>query len=217
MTQVKITGKLKRHHGLPAEGNSWGGATIDVQFHGYSQTATEQRPSDRDKITTNPDGTWEHYVWRNSEGDYDSYYTFKFPYGQPIKVVLTAATPNEIPFSQLAIASTPPDDPTYPSLIAIINDQLAASGVSFPAGGNAGQVLGIAQTTPRVFEWQDAGVSFTQSVAAATWTFNHTLNRVPALEVTDLAGNRLFVETQATLIQAIVKSLSPVTGILYLI
>jgi hypothetical protein len=215
MTQVKITGLLKHHHGL-LSGNGWGGANIDIQFHGYSQTATEQRPSDRDKITTNPDGTWEHSVWRNSEGDYDSYYTFKFPYGQPIKVVITAATPNEIPFSQLAIASTPTDDPNYPSLIEIINAQLAASGVSFPAGGTAGQVLGISQTTPRVLEWQDAGVSFTQSVAAATWTFNHTLNRVPALEVTDLAGNRLFVETQATLTQAIVRSLSPVTGIVYL-
>jgi hypothetical protein len=156
MTQVKITGKLKRHHGLPAEGNSWGGATIDVQFHGYSQTATEQRPSDRDKITTNPDGTWEHYVWRNSEGDYDSYYTFKFPYGQPIKVTLDAATPAQIDFSQAVLNSTPASDPNYPSLIAIINAQLAASGVSFPAGGTAGQVLGISQTTPRVFEWKDS-------------------------------------------------------------
>jgi hypothetical protein len=59
-------------------------------------------------------------------------------------------------------------------------------------------------------------VSFTQSVAASVWTFNHTLNRRPAIQVTDLAGNLLFVETQATLTQAIVKSESPVTGIVYL-
>lgn len=60
------------------------------------------------------------------------------------------------------------------------------------------------------------GVEFTQSVAAQTWTFNHTLNRVPKIEVTDLAGNRLWVETQVTLTQAIVRSKVPATGIVKL-
>jgi hypothetical protein len=216
MTQVRIIGLLRHHHGL-LSGNGWGGAAIDIEFHGYSQTATEQRPSDRASIITNPDGTWEHYAWKNSEGDYASYYTFKFPYGKPIKVVLDATTPAQVEFSQAALNLTPRDSPNYPSLIAIINDQLAASAVAFPAGGTKGQVLGVAQTTPRTLEWEDPRLSFTQAIAAATWTFAHTLNRVPALEVTDLTGNRLFVETQATLTQAIVKSLSPVTGILYLI
>jgi hypothetical protein len=156
MTQVKIKGLLRHHHGVPQAGNAWSGAPIFIEFHGYSQTATEQRPSDRAQITTNADGTWQHYAWKNSEGDYTSYYTFKFPYGDPIKVVLADATPAEIEFSQLAIASTPPDAPNYPSLIAIINDQLASSGVAFPAGGTAGQALVITQTAPRLFGWVDA-------------------------------------------------------------
>jgi hypothetical protein len=61
-----------------------------------------------------------------------------------------------------------------------------------------------------------AGVEFVQSVAAATWTFNHTLNRVPKIDVTDLAGNRISVETQVTLTQAIVRSVIPITGIVKL-
>lgn len=60
------------------------------------------------------------------------------------------------------------------------------------------------------------GVEFTQSVATQTWTFNHTLNRVPKIEVTDLAGNRIYVETQVTLTQAIVRSVVPATGIVKL-
>lgn len=57
---------------------------------------------------------------------------------------------------------------------------------------------------------------FTQSVAASTWTFNHTLNRRPGVHVTDLVGNTLFVETQVTRSQAIVRSQIPITGIVYL-
>ncbi|MGL5059033.1 MAG: hypothetical protein ACRC62_03540 [Microcoleus sp.] len=60
------------------------------------------------------------------------------------------------------------------------------------------------------------GVEFTQSVAAQTWTFNHTLNRVPKIDVTDLAGNKIYVETQVTLTQAIVRSVIPITGIVKL-
>jgi hypothetical protein len=57
---------------------------------------------------------------------------------------------------------------------------------------------------------------FTQAIAATNWIFNHTLNRVPTIEVTDLVGNRIFVDTQATLTQAIVRSESPITGVVYL-
>lgn len=57
---------------------------------------------------------------------------------------------------------------------------------------------------------------FVQSVAATNWVFNHTLNRRPALSVTDLAGNNLIVETQVTSTQILVKSVTPITGIVYL-
>jgi hypothetical protein len=148
---VRIHGKLMHSHGVP-----WSGALIDVVYRGYSQTATEQRPSDHGTITTNPDGTWETTRWVNARGDYQSHYLFKFPTDQVIKVYLTEQTPADIEFSQLALDSTPPTDPSYPSLIALINTILATSGVSFPAGGTAGQVLGISQASPRVMAWTDA-------------------------------------------------------------
>jgi hypothetical protein len=59
-------------------------------------------------------------------------------------------------------------------------------------------------------------IDFTQSIASTEWVFNHTLNRKPCIEVTDLAGNCLLVETQATTTQAIVRSAFPITGIVYL-
>lgn len=201
----------------PDGSRPWSGATIDITYHGYSQTPTEQRPSDRLQIKTNPDGTWTVSLWMNAEGDYRSYYLFKFPYDQAIRIYLPTGTPSPVEFSQLALASTPPTDPSYPSLIALINTMLGSSGVTFPAGGSLGQVLAITQESPRVMGWVSSRLAFRQETAAQTWTFNHTLNRVPALEVTDLAGNKLFVETQATQTQALVKSESPITGVLYLI
>jgi hypothetical protein len=216
MSQVKIIGKLMHSYGV-AQGYPWANATVDIQFHGYSQTATEQRPSDRTQIKTNPDGTWNTFQFKNADGDYESFYTFKFPNSQPIKIILPASTPPEIEFSQLAIASTPPESPDYPSLIALINTQLGSSGLAFPAGGSVGQSLAVVQDSPsRVLGWVDSRTIFSQSVAATTWTFNHTLNRVPSIEVTDLVGNRLLVETQVTQTQAIVRSESPITGFVYL-
>ena len=106
----------------------WADATIDVSFHGYSQTPTTQRPSDRHRIKTAADGTWAISLWVHGEGDFQSYYSFKFPYDRAIKIYIPKGTPPEIDFSQLAIASTPPDDPSYPSLIELIN--------SLFAGGN---------------------------------------------------------------------------------
>jgi hypothetical protein len=198
MTQVKIVGKLKHSHGVPLEGNSWPSATILVEFHGYSQTATEQRPSDRASITTNPDGTWQHYAWRNSEGDYASYYTFKFPYGDPIKVVLTATTPDTVEFSQLALDSIPTTAPNYPSLIAIINAQLAASAVAFPGGGTVGQALVVTQETPRLVGWgnvaSNAPIKFDQSTNAAEWLWNHNLGYRPKPQVYNLAWQEIDAE-----------------------
>jgi hypothetical protein len=60
------------------------------------------------------------------------------------------------------------------------------------------------------------GVKFTQSVPSTDWVFNHTLNRVPKIQVTDLAGNNLIVETEASLTQAKVKTMAPSTGVVYL-
>lgn len=61
-----------------------------------------------------------------------------------------------------------------------------------------------------------APLSFTQTVASADWAFNHSLNRVPTVEVTDLAGNRLLVETESTQEIVRVKASQPITGIVYL-
>jgi hypothetical protein len=199
------------YSGLP-----WGNARIDITYFGYSQTATEQRPSDRHKIRTAIDGKWNIDLWKNQAGDYQSYYEFKFPNDKALKIYLTNDLPSEIEFSQLLLNGTPPTAPEYPSLIALIDERLASSGVSFPTGGQLGQVLAIAQATPRVLGWADSRLVFTQAVAATNWAFNHTLNRVPVLEVTDLVGNRIFVETQATVTQAIVRSESPITGVVYL-
>jgi hypothetical protein len=57
---------------------------------------------------------------------------------------------------------------------------------------------------------------FTQSVAQNTWTFNHVLNRIPKVSVTDLAGNNIIVSIHATQSQVIVSSESPITGVVYL-
>jgi hypothetical protein len=204
MTQVKIVGKLKHSHGVPLEGNSWPSATILVNFHGYSQTATEQRPSDRAPITTNPDGTWQYYAWRNSDGDYSSFYTFKFPDidprdpSPPIKIVVKATTPDTVEFSQLALDSTPPDAPSYPSLIAIINDRLAASGVAFPAGGTVGQTLVVTQETPRLVGWgnvaNNAPLKFDQATNSAEWLWNHNLGYRPKPQVYNLAWQEIDAE-----------------------
>jgi hypothetical protein len=141
---VRIYGKLMHSDGTGAASRPWGGATIDVSYHGYSQTPTEQRPSDRTSIKTNPDGTWETWRWVNAQGDFQSYYSFKFPYDQPIKVYLPAGTPPEIEFSELAIASTPPSDPSYPSLIALIN--------SLFAGGNFAGTADVIPLNPAIPE-----------------------------------------------------------------
>jgi hypothetical protein len=123
---VRIYGQLFYSEAPNGVKRPWGDAKIDVQYHGYSQTPTEQRPSDRTPVKINPDGTWETWRWVNAEGDYQSYYTFKFPFDQPIKIYLPAGTPSEIAFSELAIASTPPSDPSYPSLIELINTLFAS-------------------------------------------------------------------------------------------
>lgn len=60
-------------------------------------------------------------------------------------------------------------------------------------------------------------LSFTQAVASTDWTFSHSLNRVPIVEVTDLVGNRLLVETESTQDIVRVKASQPITGIVYLV
>jgi hypothetical protein len=118
----------------------------------------------------------------NAEGDFQSYYSFKFPFDQPIKVYLPAGTPPEIGFSELAIASTPPSDPSYPSLIALINTLFAANDF-FPAGGTVGQVLAIAQESPRVLEWANSDVSHPFSYGDATPTAIAVANKVSTIKI----------------------------------
>jgi hypothetical protein len=155
---ILIHGKLMH----PDGSRPWANAPIDVTYHGYSQTPTEQRPSDRFQAKTETDGTWAITLWVNAEGDYHSYYSFKFPYDLPIKVYLPAGTPSSIEFSELAIASTPPSDPTYPSLIELINSTIQSGDAVFPAGGGVGQVLVIDQQSPRQLAWGnvDGGTFF---------------------------------------------------------
>lgn len=215
MTQVRIFGRWMQSDGI-GEGSPKAGGLIDIRFYGYTQTPTEQRPSDRSQIRTNPDGTWETYRFKNADGDYQSHYTFRFGESIPIKVILPASTPAEIEFSQLAIASTPPTAPNYPSLIALINSQLAGSGLSFPVGGTVGQTLAIVQDTPtRVLGWSTGGGSYThtQSVDSDLWTVNHNLGYRPDTEVFSVGGEKILAEVLHTsLNQALVYWSAPKSG-----
>jgi hypothetical protein len=58
--------------------------------------------------------------------------------------------------------------------------------------------------------------AFTQSVASTSWLFNHSLNRVPSTQLTDLAGNTLLAQVTATSTSVSVQSASPITGIVYI-
>lgn len=197
------------------EGNPKPGGIVDIRFFGYTQTPIEQRPSDRHQIKTNPDGTWETYLFKNADGDYQSYYTFRFGLvDQPIKVILPASTPSSIEFSQLAIASTPPSAPNYPSLIALINAQLGGSGLSFPAGGTKGQRLSVVQDSPsRVLAWTDEAYVHQQSIAADQWVVNHNLGYRPDTEVFSVGGEKILAEVLHTsLNQALVYWSVPKLG-----
>ena len=91
----------------------------------------------------------------------------------------------------ISVVSTPDD-------ITVVNSY--AGGVIYAGGSSQSQQY----------------LSFTQSIAATTWTFSHNLGRKPGAHITDLAGNALFVESQVTDTQVFVRSASPVTGIVYL-
>jgi hypothetical protein len=200
----------------PSSDRPWSEAHINWSFVGFATTATTQRPTDRGTIIADVDGRWSKDFWINQAGDRPSYYVFDFPPDRGLRVKLTQDLPPVCEFSQALLNGVPPESPDYPSLIAIIDDRLAGSGMSLPSGGRAGQILAVVQAGPRVLGWEDSRVVFAQTIAQANWVFNHTLNRVPTIEVTDLVGNRLFVETQATQTQAIVRSQSPITGFVYL-
>lgn len=159
----------------------WGGQKIDVSYHGYSQTPTEQRPSDRVPVITNPDGTWQTYRWVNAEGDYQSYYTFKFPYDQPIKVYLPFGTPPSIEFSELAIASTPPSDPSYPSLIELINSLFANGSFTGTA-----DVIPLNPAIPGLGGTVQSAITAQQAAIAANHTAILALQSLPPPELKSL-------------------------------
>lgn len=153
--QVLVKGILKRPDDSP-----WVGATIGCSYVNFSTTLTTQHPSaDLPSALTAADGSFSFTLWRNSLGDYASHYLFRFPNERvKRKAVILSTTSDTVELSQLLIDSAAPEDPDYPSLVALINSML---GGAFPTGGAVGQVLAIAQLTPtRVLTWatQDDGL-----------------------------------------------------------
>jgi hypothetical protein len=134
----------------------------------------------------------------NAEGDYQSYYTFKFPYDQPIKVYLPFGTPPSIEFSELAIASTPPSDPSYPSLIELINSLFANGSFTGTAdviplnpaipglGGTVQSAIAALNNKPPT--------QFDQQVPATDWLWNHDLGFRPKPQVYNLAWQEIDAE-----------------------
>jgi hypothetical protein len=121
MTTVLIKGKIPR----PLGDRPWGGVRIGWQFVGYTQDATNQRPSDSGETYTLPDGTWELELWRNNLGAYPSKYIISF-LGNNFEVVLRAATPNTVEFSDLILAGRPVENYPEPDLTTLISSILAA-------------------------------------------------------------------------------------------
>ena len=142
----------------------WGNARVVVNFHGYSQTAQIQLPNDRQSTYTAADGTYALLLWVNQQGDYSSFYTIDFPNQTTVKIILTGDLPAEIGMSELVLRSVSKTDPIYPSLIAVISQQLAAAGRISPVQIAQVQqdvsnlntnVLGLQQTVQQLQETTD--------------------------------------------------------------
>jgi hypothetical protein len=192
---VRIHGKLMHSDAVGGVKRPWADAPIEVTYHGYSQTPTEQRPTDRTPIRTNPDGTWEVFKWVNALGDFQSYYSFKFPFDRPIKVYLPSGTPPEIEFSQLAIASTPPSDPSYPSLIALINDLFAAG--DFTASAN---LVPLNPALPGLGGTVQTAIAAQQTAIAANHTAILALQGQPPPELKSLPDLSMVGATDGAII-----------------
>jgi hypothetical protein len=120
--EVLAKGKL-----IKPDGSVWAAATVTCTFVHFSTTPTTQHPPERLTAITAGDGSYSFLLWRNELGDYASHYLFKFPNEKAQrKAIVTLDTPDEVEISQLLLASTDPGDPSYPSLIALINDLFAA-------------------------------------------------------------------------------------------
>jgi hypothetical protein len=182
----------------PDNGEPWAKAKIHWKFIGLATTATTQRPSDSGVIYTDENGVWSVRLWNNANGDQESYYLFKFPNDREIKIQLPNGTPSPIEFSALAIAQTPPEAPSYPSLIELIDQKLATSDVAFPLGGTQGQVLKITQETPRTLGWgnNDPITPFAQLTPATEWIWNHNLGYKPTPQVYNLAYQQIDAEIE---------------------
>jgi hypothetical protein len=128
-TEVLIIGRL-----VKPDGSAWADVLVTCTFVGFTTTKTTQRPTYKLTTKTAVDGTYSFLLWRNTLGDYGSYYLFEFPNdvnsctneGIKRKAVVTEDTPDVIEVSELLLSSTPPGSPTYPSLIALINALFAA-------------------------------------------------------------------------------------------
>jgi hypothetical protein len=137
----------------PSSDRPWSEAHINWSFVGFTTTTTTQRPTDRGTIIADLDGRWSKDFWINQAGDRPSYYVFDFPPDRGLRVKLTRDLPPVCEFSQALLNGVSPESPDYPSLIAMIDDRLAGSGLSLPTGGEVGQGLAIVQASPRVLGW----------------------------------------------------------------
>lgn len=173
------------------ETRAWANGRIVVKRTPASFTNTHIAPEDAVTVQLNALGVGSIRLWCNDEGQIPSSYHMTLPDKKTcFCFVLPRSAPDPVGIWTLIAAGITEQMPNYQTILDYIN------GLGGVGGGNA----------PVVFQ---------QNTASTTWTFNHTLNRVPQVTVTDLAGNNLFVEVQATLTQIFVRSTVPYTGIVY--
>jgi hypothetical protein len=121
VSEVVVNGRL-----IKPDGSGWADVIVACTFVNFSTTELTQHPPYTVTTTTAIDGSYSFLLWRNTLGDYASHYLFKFPNDkEKHKAIITADTPDIVEVSKLLLASTSPGNPTYPSLIRLINDLFA--------------------------------------------------------------------------------------------
>lgn len=191
----------------------WADAEIKILFCGYSQTASEQRPSDRIPIKTAADGSWFVDLWTNELGDYLSYYLFQFPHTKDLKLILPNGLPPENEFSGLLLNSTPPSAPEYAGLLQLVRDYLGTASL-----GTADQILlnpaiaGLGTTAQSALA-QVAPKEFSQITPSGEWLWNHNLGYRPKAQIYNLAYQKIDAEVQHVSVNQIrVRVLPPMPG-----
>jgi hypothetical protein len=175
--EVLAKGKL-----IKPDGSVWAAATVTCTFVHFSTTPTTQHPPERLTATTASDGSYSFLLWRNELGDYASHYLFKFPNDKvQRKAIVTIDTPDEVEISQLLVASTPPGDPTYPSLIALINNLFAAGNFAGTA-----DIIPLNPTIPGLGGTVQSAIAAQQAEIAANHTAILALQGQPLPELKSL-------------------------------